>query len=77
METFIGTVGQWLPFGLIIGILFLMLIMLLRGAKTTCCKTDQNWYDRPPIDFEALRGTAKKVSPDTQLAAPETKRGRH
>ncbi len=33
METLIGTVGQWLAYGLIIGVLLLMFIMLMRGSK--------------------------------------------
>lgn len=51
METLIATVGQWLPFALFIGVLVMMLIMLLRGAKATCCKADPNWYDRPLLIF--------------------------
>jgi len=77
METLIGTVGQWLGYGLIIGVLLLMFIMLMRGSKATCCKTEHNWYDRPPIDFQALRGTVKDGTTDTQSETPEAISGRH
>lgn len=61
METLRATVGQWLPFALFIGILLLVLIALLRGAKATCCKAYQDWYERPPNNFQVLRGMGQKA----------------
>lgn len=76
MESLIAAVGQWLPFALFIGVLLLMLILLLRGAKATCCKTGQDWYDRPPIDFQALRGTSSKTPIHTRSSSAEAKEDR-
>ncbi len=64
MENLFTTIGQWFPFALIIGVLFLMIIMMLRGAKTTCCNVGDDWYNRPPIDFQALRGLEVRIPAD-------------
>ena len=69
MQTLISTAGQWLLFALFIGVLLLMLIMLLRGAKATCCKTERDWYKRPSIDFRALRGKDRKAPGNAQRNA--------
>jgi len=56
METFLTSIGLWLPFAVMIGVLLLLIVLLLTGARTTCCKPGRDWVERPPIDFQALRG---------------------
>lgn len=56
MEAFFTMLVQWLPYILFVSILLVLLVMLTKGAKVSCCSIKNDWYRRKPYDLHVLRG---------------------